>query len=191
MDPVEHGPPPLEDDPGRVAAGKVVQDEQARVGLAAHLRRLARRAVLGLGGTCGVLLEERRLVDEDVGAAGGLPDHVAGRGVTGDDDAPSGARLADDVLRAHAADGSTAAQHALNLDCPPSFTARMMGAIQEDPKTAKLRMACFRKVKPKVDGSDLAMGRNEASELPLSFTLASDEDVAQGSGQFGRIYELD
>ena len=95
------------------------------------------------------------------------------------------------TLRAHAADGSTAAQHALDLDAPTSFTTRMMCAIQEDPKTAKLRMACFRKVKPKVDGSDLSMSRNEASELPLSFTLASDEDVAQGSGQFGRIYELD
>lgn len=95
------------------------------------------------------------------------------------------------TLRAHAADGSNAAQHALDLDAPGEFTYRMLAAIQEDPISNKLRMAVFRKVTPKVDGSELSMSRTAASELPVSFTLASDEDVAQGSGQFGRIYELD
>jgi len=95
------------------------------------------------------------------------------------------------TLRAHVAAGGNAAQHALDLDAPGTFTSRMMAAIQEDPKTGKLRMAVFRKVTPKVDGSELSMSRTAASELPATFTLASDEDVAEGSGQFGRIYELD
>lgn len=95
------------------------------------------------------------------------------------------------TLRAHAAEGGNAAQHILDLDAPGTFTERMMAAIQEDPKTSKLRMLCFRKVKPKVDGSELSMSRTEASELPVAFTLASDEDVSEGSGQFGRVYELD
>lgn len=95
------------------------------------------------------------------------------------------------TLRAYIADGGYAAQHVLDLDAPTSFTQRMLCVIQEDPKSERLRMVCFRKVTPKVDGSDLTMSRGEASELPVSFTLAADEDVAQGSGQFGRIYELD
>lgn len=95
------------------------------------------------------------------------------------------------TLRAHTAAGGNAAQHVLDLDAPGEFTQRMMCAIQEDPISNKLRMACFRKVTPKVDGSELSMSRTNASELPVTFTLASDEDVAEGSGQFGRIYELD
>lgn len=95
------------------------------------------------------------------------------------------------TLRAHAAAGGKVAQHILDLDAATSFTERMVCAIQEDPKTDKLRMACFRKVTPKVDGSELSMNRTEASELPVSFTLAADEDVGEGSGQFGRIYEID
>lgn len=95
------------------------------------------------------------------------------------------------TLRAHAAAGGNAAQHILDLDAPGTFTERMLCAIQEDPKSRKMRMICFRKAKPKVDGSELAMSRGEATELPVSFTLTADEDVSQGSGQFGRIYELD
>lgn len=95
------------------------------------------------------------------------------------------------TLRAYPAAGDNAAQHVLDLDAPGAFTERMMCVIQEDPKTAKMRMACFRKVKPKVDGSELSMSRGEASELPVSFTLTADEDVAEGNGQFGCIFELD
>jgi len=84
-----------------------------------------------------------------------------------------------------------AAQHVLDLDAPTAFTTRMLCAIQEDPKSERLRMACFRKVTPKVDGSELAMSRTDASELPASFTLAADENVAEGAGQFGCIFELD
>lgn len=93
--------------------------------------------------------------------------------------------------RAHAAGGGTAAQHILDLDAPSAFTERMVAAIQEDPETGKLRMACFRKVKPKADNSELKMSRTAASELPAAFTLNADEDVSEGSGQFGRIYSMD
>lgn len=95
------------------------------------------------------------------------------------------------TLRAHAIDGGNAAQHVLDLDAPGTFTERMLCAIQQDPKTLKMRMACFRKAKPKADGAEMKWNRSDATELPISFTLASDEDIAEGSGQFGRIYELD
>jgi len=95
------------------------------------------------------------------------------------------------INHAYSADSTYAAQHALDLDAPTSFTERMLCAIQEDPLTSKLRMACFRKATPKVDGSELAMARTAASELPASFSLSADEDIAEGYGQFGRIYELD
>jgi len=91
--------------------------------------------------------------------------------------------------RAHVDTGT--AQHILDIDAPDSFTERMLCAIQEDPKTNKLRMACFRKVKPKVDGSELSMQSGEASELEVNFTLSADEDITQGAGQFGKVYEID
>ena len=71
----------------------------------ASVARLARGAVVGLRGAARVLVEERRLVDEDVGAAGRLADHVAGRGVAGQDDAAARPRLPDHLLRADAGDG--------------------------------------------------------------------------------------
>ena len=96
-----------------------------------------------------------------------------------------------EINHAYIAAGESAAQHALDLDAPVAFTERMLCAIQEDPKTEKLRMACFRVVKPKVEGGELAMSRADATELPVSFTLAADENISEGYGQFGRIYELD
>jgi len=95
------------------------------------------------------------------------------------------------TLRAHPAAGGNAAQHVLDLDAPGIVTERMLCAFQEDPKTLKMRMICFRKAKPKVDGAEMKWSRSDATEVPISFTLASDEDISEGSGQFGRIYELD
>ena len=87
--------------------------------------------------------------------------------------------------------GGYAAQHALDLDAPTSFTERMLGVIQEDPKSSKLRMAVFRVAKPKVEGGELSISRTDASELPATFTLTTDPNISAGYGQFGRIYELD
>ena len=77
-----------------VARGEVRQREQADLGVGGDLGRLARGAVQGLGGALGVLVQERRLVDEQVGAVCGDDDRVGRRRVAADDDAPPGARLA-------------------------------------------------------------------------------------------------
>lgn len=95
------------------------------------------------------------------------------------------------TLRAYASDGSHAAQHALDLDAPGSFTERMAAFIQEDPKTDELRVIVFRKMVPMPDGTELSMQKGEASGIPFKFRLKADESISEGSGQFGRIYELD
>src|SRR3954453_7285010 len=73
----------LEDGAGLVAdlatavAGRDVgQGEQPDVGVARDLGRLARRRVAGLERALALLLDERRLVDEDVGAAGAGANHL-------------------------------------------------------------------------------------------------------------------
>jgi hypothetical protein len=95
------------------------------------------------------------------------------------------------TLRAFAADGTHAAQHALDLDAPASFTERMAAFIQEDPKTQKLRVFVFRKTIPAVDGSEVNLQKTEASGLPMKLRLKADESIDQGSGQFGKVYHLD
>src|SRR4051794_21681061 len=59
----------------------VGQGEQAHVGLARDLGRLPGGAVARLERAVALLLDERGLVDEDVGAVGSDADHVARRGV--------------------------------------------------------------------------------------------------------------
>jgi hypothetical protein len=92
-------------------------------------------------------------------------------------------------IRTQTASGTNVAQRSLTLDAPTSFTERMMAVIQEDPKTSKLRMFVFRKVKPRVEGGEMAFSRNEASGLEGNFTLEADEDIDAGYGQFGKIFE--
>src|SRR3954451_2246521 len=60
-----------------VAGRDVRQREHPDVGLARDLGRLAGGAVAGLEGALALVLDEGRLVDEQVGAVGGDPDHVA------------------------------------------------------------------------------------------------------------------
>jgi hypothetical protein len=94
------------------------------------------------------------------------------------------------TLRAHAADGSYAAQHALDLDAPSTWTERMAVFIQEDPKSGKLRMFAFRKTVPQVDG-EVTLKSKEATGLPLKLKLREDTSVSIGYGQFGKIFEED
>lgn len=93
------------------------------------------------------------------------------------------------MLRNHDADSTHVAQSVLDLDAPASFTERMIAVIQEDTKSGKLRAFAFRKAVPAVDGSEMNIQSGEATGLPVTFTLKADEDISQGSGQFGRIYE--
>ena len=88
------------------------QREQAHLGVGGDLGRLARGAVQRRGGALGVLVQERRLVDEHVGAVGGDDDRVGRRRVTADDDAPAGARLAHDLLGRDVVDRLAALQAA-------------------------------------------------------------------------------
>ncbi len=92
-------------------------------------------------------------------------------------------------LRSINASASNVAQRSLSLDAPPSFTERMLALIQEDPVSGNLRAFVFRKAKPKVDGSEINAQKNEASGLPVSFTLNADTAIADGYGQFGMIFE--
>jgi hypothetical protein len=93
--------------------------------------------------------------------------------------------------RTIAASGSNVAQHSLDLDAPASFTSRMAAVIQEDPKSNGFRVFVFRDAIPQVDGSELNIQENEATGLPLKLKLRMDESIAQGSGQFGKIFEED
>lgn len=93
------------------------------------------------------------------------------------------------TLRTYPADASHVAQSSLDLDAPGAFTDRMAAVIQEDPKSGKLRAFVFRQAKPRVDGSEMTVTASEATGLPITLTLEADESVAEGSGQFGRIYE--
>jgi len=82
------------------------------------------------------------------------------------------------------------AQHSLDLDAPSVFTERMAFFIQEDVKESKLRLFAFRKAIPQVE-SEVALKGSEATGLPIKFRLKADETVAEGSGQFGKIFEID
>jgi hypothetical protein len=83
------------------------------------------------------------------------------------------------------------AQHSLDLDAPSSFTERMAFFLQEDPKSSKLRMFAFRKAIPQVDGSEVNLQSGEGTGLPVKWKLKADETVSEGSGQFGKIFEID
>ena len=85
---------------------------------------------------------------------------------------------------------SPTAQHSLDLDAASAFTERMAFFIQEDPISKKLRLFAFRKAVPQVDG-EVNIQSNEATGLPLSLKLKADETVSEGSGQFGKIFEID
>src|SRR3954451_4034036 len=95
-----------------VAGRDVREREQADVGLARDAGRLARRGVPGLERALALLLHERRLVDEDVGAVGGDADHLARRRVAREHDLAAGAVGADHLLGTDAVDGLPALQPA-------------------------------------------------------------------------------
>jgi hypothetical protein len=92
------------------------------------------------------------------------------------------------TIRDIASGPSNVAQRSLDLDAPGSFTERMLAVIQEDPKTGKLRAFVFRKVTPRPEG-EINIQSAEATGLPASFTLKADEDISEGNGQFGKIFE--
>lgn len=96
------------------------------------------------------------------------------------------------TLRTFAADATHVAQSSLDLDAPLTFTERMAAVIQEDPASTsgKLRIFVFRKAIPQVS-SDLNIQSKEATQLPFTLTLKADESIAEGSGQFGKIFEED
>jgi len=87
--------------------------------------------------------------------------------------------------------GVSVAQHSLDLDAPGSFTSRIAAVIQEDPKSAGLRVFVFRDTIPQVDGTEMNIQENEATGLPLKLRLRLDEAISEGSGQFGKIFEED
>lgn len=95
--------------------------------------------------------------------------------------------------RGFSADGTHVAQHALDLDAPSSFTERLCAFIQEDPNASsgKLRVFVFRKGIPQVDGTEMNLQAGEAAGLPVKMKLKADTDIAEGSGQFGKIFEED
>ena len=76
-----------------VARRDVRQREQAHAGVARELGRLQRGRVQRVGGAVALLLGERRLVDEHVGALGEHAHRLDRRGVARDDDAPARPRL--------------------------------------------------------------------------------------------------
>jgi hypothetical protein len=80
------------------------QGEQPHLGVGRHLRGLPRGAVQRQRGAVGLVVRERRLVDEHVGAMRRDDDGVGRRGVARDDDPAPGARLAHDLLGRHAGD---------------------------------------------------------------------------------------
>jgi hypothetical protein len=93
-------------------------------------------------------------------------------------------------IRAIAGSGSNVAQHRLDFDAPSSFTERMFAAVQEDPKTERLRVFVFRKVVPEVDG-EVQLSSEEETALPVAFKLKADPSISEGQGQFGRMYQED
>src|SRR3954468_13388576 len=93
-----------------VAGRDVREREQADVGLARDLGRLAGGAVAGLEGALALVLDEGRLVDEQVRAVGGDPDHVARRRVAREHDLAPRPLRPDDLLGPHAVDGLAALQ---------------------------------------------------------------------------------
>src|SRR3954452_23555773 len=101
-----------------VAGRHVREGEQPDAGLGGDPGRLARRAVAGLEGALALLVRERRLVDEHVGAVRGDAHHLGRRGAPGEDDPPAGPRRADDLLGADAVDGLAA------LEAPEVGTER-------------------------------------------------------------------
>ncbi len=71
--------------------------EELDPGFARDQRRLARRRVIRLARPVALVGEERRLVDEEVGARGCLDDGRRGSGVACEHDRPAGTRLAEHV----------------------------------------------------------------------------------------------
>lgn len=95
------------------------------------------------------------------------------------------------TLETISAGTGTIAQHALPLDAPTSFTSRRLAFIQQDEKTARLRVFAFRDAIPQVDGSDLKMTSGEGSPLPTKFKLKRDTAIALNAGQFGKVFQED
>src|SRR3954468_6978327 len=87
-----------------VAGRDVGQGEQPDVGVARDLGRLARRRVAGLERALALLLDERRLVDEDVGAVGRDANHLAREAVPRDHNAPARPVGPDHLVGSHAVD---------------------------------------------------------------------------------------
>ena len=80
--------------------------------VARGLRGLARGRVFGLARTLGLLLGERGLVHEHVGAVGGDDERLARRGVAGEHELAPEPRRAHHLLGAHPADALAALQAA-------------------------------------------------------------------------------
>src|SRR5690349_8859743 len=108
--PLEHRARFVADLAAAVAGRDVREREQPDLGLARDPGRLARGAVAGLERALALLLGERRLVDEQVGAMGGDAHHVARRRVARDDDPPPRPLGPDDLLGPHAVDDLAALQ---------------------------------------------------------------------------------
>lgn len=89
-----------------------------------------------------------------------------------------------------AADATHVAAHKLNVGAPTAFTERMVFLIQEDPKTEKLRMFCFRIAKPQVDGSELPLQKTGASGLGVKLKLQADPAITD-EDPFGCVFEED
>src|SRR3954453_16334097 len=87
-----------------VARRDVRQREQAHLRVARQRRRLARGRVPGLSRALGLLVGERRLVDEHVGLVGGDGELARRPGIARDDDLATSPLRADDLLGAHAVD---------------------------------------------------------------------------------------
>src|SRR5215208_16560 len=87
-----------------VPRGEVGEREQAHAGVAGDRRRLGGRGVAGLARAGAFVLQERGLVDEEVGLVRVDLDGLARPRVAGDDDAAPRAGRADDLLGLHAVD---------------------------------------------------------------------------------------
>jgi len=81
-----------------VARGEVGEREQPDLGLAGEGRRLARRRVTCLHRALGLLVDERRLVDQHLGLMGGDSEQRGRARVAGDDDLAPGTIGAHDLV---------------------------------------------------------------------------------------------
>ena len=113
----------------RRSAARRGQREHLDLGLLGDLGRLARGGVAGLA-RARVSSGERRLVDEQVGAVGDRADHVAGRGVAGDDDLAAAAGLAQHLLGPHLALAPDRLAALEAAEVGPGLHAQLAGALR-------------------------------------------------------------